>query len=369
MTPWAETCPAPQAGAMPGRDPAIGLAHAAMESLLRHKISPLPENYLLWFRFHEGADAGLRAAMQERLDAAGTLDASELRALHARFCAAEAPLAAGSAPLLAIGQVSRQLEAALNDAAVMLGTAHDDAARYGTRLEGLSGTLEAALPSLDDALRRILADTQALCRSSRCLATRLAERAREAEALRGALQEARRAALTDPLTGLPNRRAFEERLDETLARAGAGRWSFCLLLLDLDHFKSVNDRHGHLAGDAVLRRLAELLRAWARPHDWLARLGGEEFAALLPATPMEEALAHAEALRRAVAGEVFPLGQEGPGLTVTLSAGIAQHRQGEAGEALLGRADAALYAAKRQGRDRVVTDPPAAAATPAVAWR
>jgi len=350
MPPLGETGAEPAGkAAPPGRDPAIGTAHAAIQSLLSHRISPSPENYLVWFSYHAGTHPGLREALDARAAEPGGIAQPDLDELHARFCS-------GEPQAQAIGQVSRQLEAALSDVAAMLGTAHDDAARYGSRLEGLTDTLEAAFPTLNDALRRILADTQALCRSSRGLAQRLAERAREAEALRGALQEARRAAATDALTGLPNRRAFEEGLAEALAEAEAAHAPLCLLLFDIDHFKAVNDRHGHPAGDAVLRGVADALREWARPQDGVARVGGEEFAAILPATPRETAAGLAEALRRAVARGGVVLGPEALRLSVTISLGVAQRQPGEAGPALLGRADAALYDAKRQGRDRVVLD-------------
>jgi len=349
----AEATPAqdgpPPTARGPARDPAIGTAHAAMQSLLGHRISPSPENYLGWFSYHAGTHPGLREALDARLGRQGRLEQADLDEIHAQFCA-------GEPHVLTIGQVSRQLEAALSDAAGMLGSAREDAASYGNRLEGLTDTLAAAGPTLNDALRRILADTQALCRNSRSLAERLSERAREAEALRVALQEARRAAATDALTGLPNRRAFEERLAEAMTPGPEEAGPLCLIMFDIDHFKSVNDRYGHPAGDAVLRSLANTLREWARPADRLARVGGEEFAVILPATPREEAMPLADALRRAVARDGLLAGANGERLSVTISLGVAQRQPGETGEALMGRADTALYEAKRQGRDRVVLD-------------
>jgi diguanylate cyclase len=332
-----------------GRDPAIGTAHATMQSLLGHRISPSPENYLVWFSYHAGTHAGLREEMDARHARQGAIHQLDLDEVYARFCA-------GEPQALAIGNVSRQLEAALSDAVGMLDSAHDDAARYGNRLEGLSDTLAAAAPTLTEALRRILADTQALCRNSRGLAQRLAERAREAEALRGALEEARHAAATDSLTGLSNRRAFEETLREAIETAEAQGVPLCLVSFDIDHFKTVNDRHGHAAGDSVLRGLAQTLREWARPGDCPARVGGEEFAVILPATGHEEATPLADALRRAVAREAFLAGANGEMLSVTISLGVAELRAGEGQDALLARADAALYDAKHQGRNRVVCE-------------
>lgn len=157
---------------------------------------------------------------------------------------------------------------------------------------------------------------------------------------------------TDPLTGLPNRRGFDEAVAAALASAGRqaagtpGLSAPALVMLDLDHFKSVNDTHGHAAGDAVLRSAARAWRQRLRAGDVLVRMGGEEFAALLPTSSSTEAVQVAEDLRRAT-----PTG-------ITVSAGVALWC-GEDVPVLLGRADRALYQAKREGRDRVVCAAPA----------
>ncbi len=157
-----------------------------------------------------------------------------------------------------------------------------------------------------------------------------------------AVDSLRRLALTDELTGLPNRRAWEEAVRRELARAMRDRHPVCIAVLDLDGFKHFNDEHGHQAGDRVL---AESARAWQshlRTSDVLARYGGEEFAALIPAWPLEIAVEVVERLRLATAG----------GLTA--SAGVASWDGSETGEELFGRADAALYEAKQSGRDRTI---------------
>lgn len=158
---------------------------------------------------------------------------------------------------------------------------------------------------------------------------------------------------TDPLTGLPNRRAF----DETIAGLVHGRRehdrSFSLLMLDLDRFKEYNDAHGHLAGDEVLRRAAGLLRAALRPGDLPARYGGEEFSVLLPDTDADEATRVAERIVQSFHDEPWP------GRAVTISAGVAAARRDEASSDVVGRADSALYAAKATGRDRVASAEPA----------
>jgi diguanylate cyclase (GGDEF)-like protein/PAS domain S-box-containing protein len=162
----------------------------------------------------------------------------------------------------------------------------------------------------------------------------------------------RELATTDPLTGALNRRRlFELATDEVRRSERYGR-PLCFAMLDLDHFKAVNDRHGHTAGDEALRTVAAAIRAGLRSHDLLARYGGEEFAVVLPETGLETAVAAMDRIREAIAGLRFDAG--GAALRITVSAGVVAWRPGESPGAVLDRADVALYEAKRSGRNRVV---------------
>jgi diguanylate cyclase (GGDEF)-like protein/PAS domain S-box-containing protein len=150
-------------------------------------------------------------------------------------------------------------------------------------------------------------------------------------------------ARTDSLTGLPNRRFWEQQLPRELARSGREDQPMCVAMLDLDHFKAYNDRHGHQAGDRLLSKSAGAWREALRPYDVLARYGGEEFSVILPNCRIEDALTLVDRLRSETAdGE-------------SCSAGIAEWDGEESPESLVGRADAALYRAKRAGRNRTVT--------------
>ncbi|WP_188901974.1 GGDEF domain-containing protein [Deinococcus aerophilus] len=172
---------------------------------------------------------------------------------------------------------------------------------------------------------------------------------------RQALLMTERLANTDALTGLNNRHALYPLLDQKHDRGGA------LLLLDIDHFKAVNDRLGHSAGDEVLRRVAATLRRSLRDAELLGRWGGEEFLVMLPGVRPQEALQRAEHLRRAVAAQTDP-----PEQAVTISVGIGLIGAGEGMSAGMSRADDALYTAKQQGRNRVwVSEPARSAPQPA----
>ena len=161
-----------------------------------------------------------------------------------------------------------------------------------------------------------------------------------------------RQAITDDLTGLVNRRRFLAVLDAEVERAGQFKTGLAIVLIDLDDFKGVNDRFGHHSGDRVLAAFGSLLQEHVRDVDLAARLGGEEFALLLPEVEGRDAVLVAERLRRSLSGR--PIASvEGNALSSTASFGVAQYRQGDTGEDLLRFADDALYRAKGEGKNRV----------------
>ena len=179
-------------------------------------------------------------------------------------------------------------------------------------------------------------------------------RKRYVDALRDNVQNAIELAAIDSLTGLGNRRFFEKQLAETLERAAHGGRSLSLMMIDVDHFKQINDQYGHEAGDQVLKSLAQRVRRALRRTDPLCRYGGEEFLALLPDTPLAVAERIAERVRAAI--EATPFRLDAPGATtmpVTVSIGLADRSDDANTEALLRRTDRALYASKTAGRNRV----------------
>ncbi len=162
-----------------------------------------------------------------------------------------------------------------------------------------------------------------------------------------------RDSLTDPLTGIANRRGMVDRLQAETNRAARGGKTFSLLMVDLDHFKRINDNYGHEAGDQVIKEVARLLRENLRSFDLCARWGGEEFLVLLADTTSDQATSVAEKLRGLV--ESQPVAYAGHQLIVTLSAGLATHDPETALSETLREADRALYAAKQTGRNKLVT--------------
>ena len=160
-------------------------------------------------------------------------------------------------------------------------------------------------------------------------------------------------ASTDELTGLRNRRHTMRRLEEEYDRAVRLGEPLCLIILDVDRFKGINDRYGHPFGDVVLKSVAARLLETSRSYDVVGRIGGEEFLVITPGAALKEAMAHAERLLATIRGAVVGDGERE--IFVTLSAGVTDFREGDStAVALLKRADRALYRAKQEGRDRAI---------------
>ncbi|QLP97895.1 MAG: PleD family two-component system response regulator [Rhodoblastus sp.] len=178
------------------------------------------------------------------------------------------------------------------------------------------------------------------------------KRKRFADAMRETVYASMEAAIVDPLTGVNNRRYLDSHLAAMLAQASAQRKPVSVMLLDIDHFKRVNDTHGHEAGDAVLRGFAARVKSAIRGADLVARMGGEEFLVAMPDTPLDVALKVAERLREAVAATSFAV-RDDLTIPVTVSVGVATRQDGADADELLRRADRALYRSKSDGRNRV----------------
>ncbi len=202
----------------------------------------------------------------------------------------------------------------------------------------------------------LLQEAHELHEFSAAKALELQASAKQIKQLRDELQRARQEAMTDTLTGLSNRKVFDQTLAQFVRQKREKNVDFCLIIMDIDHFKRINDRYGHLVGDRVLKQLAHQLTRKIRQTDVAARYGGEEFGILLPKTYLDQAKQVAESIRHSIGqinmrktdtGEVIG--------NITASFGVAQYHSSESENDLIGRADQAMYNAKQKGRNRTVT--------------
>jgi diguanylate cyclase len=331
----------------------------ALPLMARQSAAFHPLSYALWYEHCAGMNPDLSRILDARLTANTALSEADVWRLYAQHIAAR--------DMEAFERLQLQLRNLLEDTAQSTASASDQAAQFGHSLQGHAKVL--ADPQEPERLREIVAEmlvgTQKMQHVTADLSAKLQARTNEVNALTENLRRAQSEALLDSLTGLKNRRGLE-RAVEDLLREPPGLFGTALLLADIDHFKVVNDTYGHVLGDKVIRAVAHVLRASIKGRDVAARLGGEEFAILLPQTSLTGATAVAEQIRGTVAqGRIHRPDDNSSIGQVTLSVGVAIAKPGDTLEALLERADAAMYTAKRAGRNRVSvaneTVPPAPA--------
>jgi len=329
------------------KDRSTEILRLALPLMARQLAAFHPLSYALWYEHCAGLNPDLSRVLDNRLTANAPLSEADVWRLYAQHIAAR--------DVEAFERLQQQLRTLLEDTAQSAASASVQAAEFGQSLETHAKELAAPLDA--QAIRAVVAemlrDTNKMRAATSDLSAKLKASTDEVNTLTESLRRAQSEALLDSLTGLKNRRGLERAVEELL-REPTGLVGSALLLADIDHFKTVNDTYGHVLGDKVIRAVAHVLRSSIKGRDVAARLGGEEFAVLLPQTTLGGAAAVAEQIRGTVAqGRIHrPDGGESIG-QVTLSVGVAAAQPGDTLEALLERADAAMYAAKRAGRNRV----------------
>lgn len=232
----------------------------------------------------------------------------------------------------------------------------DRAGLFSEQLDELTSALGADPQVLAAGLRKAVADTEDMKGSARALEQQVTASRMEIEHLRDDLARARDEAVMDSLTGILNRKGLDKKLLELLSAEAASKgMPHCLIMLDIDHFKRVNDTHGHVMGDRVIQTLGEILRTCVTlPGHVAARYGGEEFAVLLPNSEIEYAMRLAASLRlKAKAMAIQDRRKADSPVSVTISLGVTALLSGDDASRFIARADAALYKSKQAGRDRV----------------
>lgn len=327
------------------REQSAELLRRVLPVMARHSAGFHPMSYAVWYEYVAGINPALRSAIEQSLARGAQFTDEDIFALYAAHVA-QRDLDSAVRMRTDMERLMQDVDGAALEAGQEVQQYGAELCEYRERLErGLSGE------ALDGMVRSLIEDTSRMHASTAVFQEHLRNSAREVERLRQELEVAQGLAQRDPITGLLNRRGFDQQLAR-LYRDGLSRC--CLLILDIDHFKEINDSHGHLLGDKVILAVANALRGCVGERGAIARMGGDEFAVLLTQAELGGAGALAErvramvargALRRADTDEVIG--------AVSVSVGVAARQGSEPLDAFIARADRALYDAKARGRNCV----------------
>jgi len=333
-----------------------GLARTALEVMEAHHVWPTVRNFQLWVHYVSEKESPLAREIDRLLAAGEPITETVGETLAAQFL----PEARLGGDILDAGDV---LSKELQTVTAAIESAQRSSEEYGQELATASqrlggedaGSVKAVVDNLTAATRKVQTETTVL-------ETQLAETTAELGRLRESLDQVRRDAMTDGLTNLANRKAFDERLAAVCEQADANGESMTLAIIDIDHFKGFNDAWGHQIGDQVLRYVASVIGRMGSPPRLAARYGGEEFAIIFPNENGRAAMATLEEIRIEVSSRALKRRSTNEDLgAITVSAGFAERLAGETTTSLVERADAALYASKHAGRNRTTAAAPMAA--------
>ncbi|MBO6692249.1 diguanylate cyclase [Parvibaculum sp.] len=324
----------------------------ALQLMAQHGIPPAPDNYSVWFRYASGRVPELNQEIDGRIASALPIDLDTTVSLQKKYLTegklADVTLNTGARLNTELDQILKIIEESVGNSTA-LGTTVREAS------EGL--TSQSSASDVRKAVEAIVNASRKMEQRSTELEEHLQATKKELNELQQNLEKAHTEARTDGLTGVNNRKAFDEALARELDKAGKSGEPLCLAIGDIDHFKKFNDTFGHRTGDQVLRLVASCLKSGALAGHFVARYGGEEFAVIMPATELASAEAVANGVRETVQARELVKRSTGESLgRVTMSMGIAQFKPGDTAASLIERADACLYEAKRAGRNRVITE-------------
>lgn len=329
------------------------IARKAMPEMIQHQVPPTPENYAVWYMHATGRNRQLSHKMNKLLQANTEFTPTLNQQLFESFVS-------DVKQRQEIQRHTYTAQSLMADLLQLIGVMSSETSTYNESLDSYMSELSGKYQDsgLQKMMEELVKKTTAMRDSGGDMSEKLAASKREVEDLRENLVRITEEASRDPLTGLANRKSFDSRLKEMMARANKDEGDFSLLMLDIDHFKTFNDKYGHLVGDEVLKIVARELMGTVKGRDVVARFGGEEFAVLLPSTNLNGALIVAENLRHSIASRELTHRdtKEHYGL-VTISVGAAQFHKGkDNATSLIKRADEALYRSKKGGRNRVTQE-------------
>jgi|CXWL01.1.fsa_nt_gi diguanylate cyclase len=328
------------------------IAQEALELMRLHNVPPSGLNYQVWLDYRLGRNSSLRSSIDARIAAGGGFS----NEFNTQIGEEHFGDGGASAQIVLTGE---RIARDLNQVVSFLKQAEEKSGDYGRTLESAATDLNRGLSpeQIRQIVSSLAAATLDMANHNQHLNDQLQKSTREIDTLRSSLESVRVESLTDALTGLSNRRMFDETLRMRIDEARAQKTDLCLVLCDIDFFKRFNDTWGHHTGDQILRFLASAMQAHARADSLVARYGGEEFAVIMPRADARAATQSAESIRAAIEAKRLRRRSTNEDLgQVTVSIGVARLLPSDTAQGLIERADACLYASKRNGRNQVTSD-------------
>jgi len=328
-------------------------AAQAFERIHDLGLPPTPEIYELWYVYYSEINPEVVRAIEILVANNQKITPERCRELHHRFLSE-------SRESERVREAGDRIHETIKGVTGAVTNVKSATSQYNLTLseakEKLSGDMSK--DAMERVLKNVMSDTETMMGQNKILEEQLTKSSAVMQELRRDLEMVRKEALTDGLTALANRKAFDAEMERIAAHSKKEGTTFSLIMMDIDHFKSFNDNFGHQVGDQVLRLVAMTLTEGVKGRDMPARYGGEEFAIIFPDTPLQAAVKVSDALRKAVAGKEIINRANGEKLgRITLSGGVAEFMKGESIEDLIARADAALYTAKHNGRNQIAAAP------------
>ncbi len=331
------------------KDKAAEYLRMVLPMISKCKFPANPINYSICYEYVSGKNAPLQEALNEYLDHENPIPSEISNELYKQFVLNGSPEK--------IDKIGSGLKNLVQQTLVTLENTKEQATssadNFANKSELLTGTEDASM--VQNIVQSIIAETQGLVQVSNGLKNQLDKTNAEVSQLRQDLEKMKQSAETDALTGLLNRRAFDTEMAALIKEGDTLFGNTFLLLLDIDHFKRINDNYGHLVGDKVLRYTSKLLKQFVEDKDMVARYGGEEMAILIPKTDSNSAMSTAINIREALASSRLQRKDNGDSIgQITLSIGVSCLRKEDTIDTFIDRADTALYKAKDTGRNRVI---------------
>ncbi len=330
----------------------MAFAEVALGQIKSLRQTAVPRNYEIWYVYATGYNPALNKIINETLSRHGKLTESDLEQIYETYLSQIKTTDR-------IDKVGSRVIGEIDDVMTLITDALGMSSTYDSSLSGAEKQLAVvkSQAQLKTIISSLVKSTREMRETNKALEDRLQLSKTEINNLQQSLEAIRAESLTDPLTGLGNRKYFDRSIETAVQAAIASSEPLSLLMFDIDHFKSFNDSYGHLTGDQVLRLVGMSLKQTIKGQDITARYGGEEFAVVLPNTALRQALTVADHIRRAVMSKELKKKSTGEILgRVTISVGVSILKPGDDTDSLIERADACLYAAKRNGRNRVICE-------------